>query len=109
MVALVPPPRVNLTRYHGVLGPHSKLRKKVVAKNKKEKEGKKTAKYKIAWAKLLKRVFDFEVDKCRCGANLRVVAAILDINVTTKIMESLNLEIFIPSPAPSRGSPFFNY
>ena len=32
LVALVPRPRVHLTRYHGVLGPHYKHRKQIVPK-----------------------------------------------------------------------------
>ncbi|MBL7556555.1 MAG: hypothetical protein JNM24_12110, partial [Bdellovibrionaceae bacterium] len=31
-MALVPRPRVHLTRYHGVLGPHYKHRKQIVPK-----------------------------------------------------------------------------
>lgn len=31
VVALIPPPRANLLRYHGVLAPNSKLRSKIVA------------------------------------------------------------------------------
>jgi hypothetical protein len=31
-LALVPPPRAHLTRFHGVLAPHSKIRSKVVPK-----------------------------------------------------------------------------
>ncbi|MFT6754399.1 MAG: catechol 2,3-dioxygenase-like lactoylglutathione lyase family enzyme [Candidatus Azotimanducaceae bacterium] len=32
LVALVPKPRVNLTRFHGVFSPNSQLRKKIVPK-----------------------------------------------------------------------------
>lgn len=32
LVALVPRPRVHLTRYHGVLGPHYKYRKQIIPK-----------------------------------------------------------------------------
>ncbi|MFN3698321.1 MAG: transposase [Pseudobdellovibrio sp.] len=32
LVALVPRPRVHLTRFHGVLGPHYKHRKQIVPK-----------------------------------------------------------------------------
>jgi hypothetical protein len=32
LVALVPKPRKNLTRYHGLFSPNSQLRKKIVPK-----------------------------------------------------------------------------
>lgn len=105
LIAIVPPPRLNLTRYHGVLGPHSGLRKRVVVKNKKSKKTKDKVKHRISWAKLIKRVFDFEVDKCRCGGKLRVVAAILNESIAVKIMESLTIEVYYPDPHPPRSSP----
>jgi len=36
LVALVPRPRVHLTRYHGVLAPHYKYRKNIIPKKKEE-------------------------------------------------------------------------
>jgi len=52
LIPLVPPPRSNLTRYHGALGPSSKIRRKIVVKNKGDDKGG-APKYKMAWAKLL--------------------------------------------------------
>jgi hypothetical protein len=112
LVALVPPPRINLTRYHGVLGPRSKLRSKVVNNKKKDNKKKDNKKkdntkkrYRTPWAKLLKRVFGFEVDKCKCGGTLKIISAILDVDIAIGIMNSLNLEIFLPIPTPARGPP----
>ncbi len=105
LIAIVPPPRSNLTRYHGVLGPHSGLRKKVVARNKKSKKTKDKVKTRISWAKLIKRVFDFEIDKCHCGGKLRIAAAILNESIAVKIMESLEIEVYLPDPYPARSSP----
>ena len=103
----MPPPRVNLTRYHGVLGPNSKLRKKIVFKHKRENRDKKKPRYKLSWMKLLKRVFDTQIDKCKCGGTLKVISAVLGIQTTTKILESLNIEVYIPELAPARGPPSF--
>ncbi len=108
LIALVPPPRVNLTRYHGALGPNSKIRKKIVIRNKKEKK-EKAPKYRIAWAKLLKRVFEFEILKCPCGGNLKLLSAVLDHASIEKILLSLKLPTEIPLPAPARGSPSFEF
>lgn len=38
VVALIPPPRANLLRYHGVLASNSKIRGKIVPQKEKEKE-----------------------------------------------------------------------
>ncbi len=114
LIALVPPPRANLTRYHGVLGPHSKLRKKVVIKLKKEKKEKnkekKKSRSRMSWAKLLKRVFSFEVEKCKCGGKLKIISSILEMGVAVRIMESLKIEVYIPEPSSARGPPMmFSY
>ena len=111
LIALVPPPRLNLTRYHGALGPNSKRRKKVVIRNKnpeKERPKKEMPRYKISWAKLLKRVFGFEVEKCRCGGELKIISAILDIETATGIMKSLKIPVFIPAPSTARCPNFFD-
>ncbi|MEI8347246.1 MAG: transposase, partial [Pseudomonadota bacterium] len=90
LMSLVPPPRLNLIRYFGVLGPHAKNRKKVVPPPKKE-EGKaceevvKINKYRIQWARLLKRVFKIEVTKCPCGGQLKIIAAITTAEAITRI------------------------
>ena len=75
LVALVPKPRVNLTRFHGVFSPNSQLRKKIVPKQAIQVEAEHLAKcqigskrYGMHWAQRLKRVFNIEVTKCdRCG------------------------------------------
>ena len=58
LAALVPPPRQNLVRYHGVLAPHSKMRAAVVPKKPTKKELEKTrgkSKNRLLWAALLAR------------------------------------------------------
>ena len=97
LVALVPRPRVHLTRYHGVLGPHYKHRKQIVPKppelkvvdqeqdniDPKQLEQKKKN---IPWARLLARVFNIDVETCsKCGGNMKIIAAIEDPKVIRKI------------------------
>lgn len=68
LAALVPRPRLNLIRYHGVLAPNAKLRSQVVPKAKDENpsdvsiedEFLKPKQY-ISWARLLKRVFNIDI------------------------------------------------
>src|SRR5690606_31146037 len=79
LAALVPPPRMHLTRYHGVFAPHSKLRAAVtpahrgvgavqpapVADPARPPTPKHVA---MNWARRLKRVFGIQIESCaRCG------------------------------------------
>jgi len=73
LAALVPRPRLNLIRYHGVLAPNAKLRSQVVPKTIDENPTEvsiddefqlgKLKQY-IAWARLLKRVFNIDIETC---------------------------------------------
>ena len=69
LAALVPRPRVNLTRFHGVFSPNSKLREYVVPQKPVEEQGNPKPKaYSMTWAQRLKRVFAIDTEKCeKCG------------------------------------------
>jgi len=69
LAALVPPPRVNVTRFHGVFSPNSKLRNHVVpTKPAVAAQHKSSRAYAMSWAQRLKRVFAIEIEKCeKCG------------------------------------------
>jgi len=78
LVSLVPKPRTNLTRFHGVFSrgghpPNSKLRRKIVPEKPVQVEIKceqKSKRYGMHWAQRLKRVFAIEIEKCeKCGGN----------------------------------------
>ena len=94
MVALVPKPRVNLTRFHGIFAPNSKYWALVTP----AKRGKaKTVKALIdqtpaekrasmTWAKRLKRVFDIDIETCsECGGDVKIIASIEDPAVIKKL------------------------
>ena len=53
----------------------------------------------ISWARLLKRVFDIDMEHCpNCGgAELKIIAAILERPVIDKILTHLGLD---PQPPP---------
>ncbi len=83
LAALVPRPRVNLTRYHGVFAPNSKHRVWVTParrgkgsqKTAADKDEKTTVQSHVAmtWAQRLKRVFNIDVKTCRvCGGVAKV-------------------------------------
>ena len=94
LAALVPRPRVNLTRFHGVFSPNSKLRKYVVPQHPvEEPENPKPKAYSMTWAQRLKRVFAIEIEKCeKCGGPVRIIASIEDPDVIQKILKHLGLD-----------------
>jgi hypothetical protein len=100
--ALVPKPRVNLTRFHGVLAPNSTHRVQVTPAQR--SKGKKTKapdqlqdqtpaerRASMTWAQRLKRVFNIDIETCReCGGAVKVIACIEDPVVIEKILTHLN-------------------
>ena len=62
----------------------------------------------MSWACLLKRVFEFDIEQCpRCGGRLKIIAAIEDPVVITKILTHLHLPARAPPRAPARPFPLF--
>jgi hypothetical protein len=110
LAALVPPPRMHLTRYHGVFAPHSKLRAAVTpagrgkgSKLQAEEGTEQSATpphVAMNWAKRLKRVFGIDIEACaRCGGKLAVIASIEEPEVIAKILA--HLERTAPDPHQS--------
>lgn len=113
LAALVPRPRLHLIRFHGVLAPNAKLRAMVVPQGPKlqkqateaaaasecETETVQGRAHRISWARLLKRVFDIDMQHCpNCGGGeLKVIAGILERPVVEKILTHLDLD---PQPPP---------
>jgi hypothetical protein len=119
LAALVPKPRVNLTRFHGVFAPNSKHRAWVTpAKRGKgrqkvaDEQDEKTPAQRhmsMTWAQRLKRVFNIDVETCRvCGGTAKVIACIEDPVVIKTILAHLEKKapmdsgVLIPD---SRASP----
>jgi len=115
LAALVPRPRLHLIRFHGVLAPNAKLRALVVPQEPEAPaQESKTAEceancahhrpVRLSWAKLLKRVFQLNLEHCpNCGGELKVIAAILEAPVIEKILTHLGLQARAPPRAPARG------
>jgi hypothetical protein len=84
LAALVPRPRVNQTRYHGVLAPNHRWRAEVTPSGRGRQTGRGTAQPErsaserhaaMTWAQWLKRVFNIDVENCvHCGKAVRVAA-----------------------------------
>ena len=63
----------------------------------------------MSWARLLKRVFNIDLEHCpHCDGTLTIIAAILDPTVIAKILAHLGLSIQRTAPfprAPTRSLP----
>ncbi len=58
----------------------------------------------LSWAKLLKRVFDLDLEQCpNCGGEPKIIAAILEQPVIEKILTHLALQARAPPRASARG------
>ena len=110
LAAIVPRPKVHLTRFAGVFAPHYKHRALVVPKPKTHHgdpaSSKPPGKSRISWARLLKRVFNIDVETCHvCSGKMKIIAAIEDPAVIKKILTHLGLPTKAPKPWPARGPP----
>ena len=116
LAALVPRPRTNLTRYHGVFAPNSEHRLNVTP----AKRGKGSSSQglqrtnkpespadehrEMTWAQRLKRVFNIDITICRrCGKAVRIVASIEDPLVIKKILDHLDTKL--PASASANQLP----
>ena len=119
LAALVPKPRVNLTRFHGVFAPNSKHRA-LVTPAKRGKGNKRLAHAEaeastpverhaaMTWAQRLKRVFNIDIETCvECGGAVKVIACIEDpvvINEDTQSSEAKSRDSRVQSVAREPGT-----
>ena len=118
LAALVPKPRVNLTRFHGVFAPNSKQRARVTP----ARRGVKAVRVRrqriwmnrqrpnaaaMTWVQRLKRVFGIDIETCpACGGAMRIIACIEDPVVIEKILAHLDAKASEPEAplrSPCRG------
>jgi hypothetical protein len=135
LVALVPKPRANTVRYHGVCAPAAKWRPEVVpapppppqpaAENEAvvievsvsesllaetteeiaKPEPIERHPRNYTWAELMRRIWEFDVHACPCGGRLRIISAIHPPETTRKILECMGLPSRPPPIAPARPEP----
>ena len=107
LAALVPLPRVHLVRAAGCLAPHSQRRGAIISTPRQQGVGgaeAKTGTPSWNWARLLGRVCALDMATCplcRRGA-LRIIAAITQESVITRILRHLKLASVLPPIAPAR-------
>jgi hypothetical protein len=120
LAALVPKPRVNLIRFHGVFAPNSKYRARVTpARRGKSDQGAAAEdldeptpaerRAAMTWAQRLKRVFGIDIETCpACGGAVRIIACIEDPDIIEKILTYLDAkgaEPRAPRRPPCRAPP----
>ena len=133
LAALVPRPRLHLIRFHGVLAPNAKLRSEIIPSSGRQSRFSRggdlpvpgfpsapvntpsaaevhadaphpSAPARLGWARLLKRVFDIDIEQCpQCGGTLTILAAIEDPPVIAKILTHLGLPARAPPRSPARS------
>jgi len=103
LAALVPKPRTNLTRFHGVFAPNSKLRVRVTpakrgrGRKRRQPTGEnwidKTPAERhqsMTWMQRLKRVFNIDIETCeRCAGHVKIIGCIEDPAVIERILSHL--------------------
>ncbi|OAC29949.1 transposase [Escherichia coli] len=103
LAALVPKPRVNLTRFHGVFAPNSHYRVTITPAKRGKGAGKVGTVHlapeertpleqraAMTWARRLKRVFNIDITECeKCQGPVKVIACIEDPVVIDKILNHL--------------------
>jgi hypothetical protein len=95
LAALVPPPRVHLTRFHGAFAANAALRAAITPAGRGAGAKKRTAvaqrpasqDVRMNWARRLKRVFGIEIERCvGCGGRLNVIASIEEPELIERIL-----------------------
>jgi Putative transposase len=103
LAALVPPPRRPLLAYHGLLAPRSRWRAAIVPKaaaDAARADAEAGVSRRWPWARLLQRVFGFEVLGCdRCGGRRRILGAVTEPHAVRRLLAALGLAAE-PPPAP---------
>jgi hypothetical protein len=106
LASLVPKPKVNLTRFHGVFAPNSKHRILVTPAKRGKGEQNVSAQDKMpverrtamTWAQRLKRLFNIDVEACtHCGGSVKVIACIKDQQVIDMFLFHLKKKDGLPS------------
>lgn len=114
LAALVPPPRIHLIRYHGVLAPNAADRALIVpaptATDNTPQDPTRVAPLsrlqRLSWAALLARVWDIDASLCpRCGGRMRFVAALTDADSIRDYLTGVGLPADPPAIGPARPPP----
>ena len=121
LLALVPPPKLHLTAWHGAYAPNARLRPVVMrappapppspspptasASASEGFEQRVPRRPRIDWATLHARTFGIDVKRCACGGRLKVHSVVSTASTAEEVLKNLGLwqpRVLLP---PSRGPP----
>ena len=134
LLALIPPPRINTVRYHGVFAPRHRMRAQVVRDRKsirlanlaREEQEMANGVWELclsrppalpltaadlpspnwSWAELMRRTFGYDLLKCeKCGGKRRVISTITQEPVIEKILCAMGIETIDCEASPARAPP----
>jgi hypothetical protein len=111
LAALVPLPRLHQVRYGGCLAPQSHLRAAIIPTPRQpglEAPDDRSPSPYWTWARLLKRVFAMDMERCPVcqQGRLRIIAAIRERRVIQNILRHLKLAVDPPPIAPAQQAAF---
>ena len=96
-----------------MLAPNAKLRREIVPSPPEQAtapacDHAQGAPARLSWARLLKQVFDIDIERCpNCGGSLKIIAAIEDSPVIVKILAHLGLPTRAPPRSPAQRFALF--
>jgi len=111
LVAVIPEPRANLTRYGGVFAPAHAMRSATIRNPGVRKgyttqpgpDGKKLVKF-TAWARLLARVFQVDIGHCpECNGEMRIMAAVVDPLQVDRYLRHVGVDPNPPTIHPAKS------
>ena len=114
LAALVPRPRLNTLRFHGVYAPNARLRALAVAEPKARSPRKPCTcgplvpsqqTNRLCWRELIWRVFAADVFLCpRCGSSMQRIAWLTEPASIRKVLRCIGLSTDPPPLAPPRSA-----
>jgi hypothetical protein len=113
VLALLPPPRKHLTTFHGVYGPASKVRSRVVRSPVEAAPAPASSAPALAspkrpsldWATMQARTFGVDVWACPCGGRRKVLAVVTSHRTAEDVLQRLGLLTSRRALPTSQGPP----
>ena len=119
LAAILPPPRQNQVRFHGIFASRARLRAGLAAllppreaptspptEAPAAASGGAVRPRRLLWSQLLRRVFAHDILVCpRCNGPMRLIAVLTDPKIVAGILRHLDLPDTPPGVAPARAPP----